>query len=267
MKKLTRISAAVLSACLLPAMAAQISAEEEEPALLTTTMPLIMPAPTADDAEPDILIAPVIAPAPDAVARFTDIPADCAYTDGIRYCVENGLFLGTSETEFSPELETSRAMVTTVLWRMEDCPYANYYMTFGDVADEEWYTEAVRWAAAEKIVNGYSAEAFGPHDAITREQLAMLLYNRFLAKGQGFVGSWMFLLPCEDRAEISDWAYAAVCFCTMKGLLSDTDGYFRPQDHVSRAELAGVIAALAQYEAEQAEEALDTEDVLDWSAQ
>ena len=98
------------------------------------------------------------------------------------------------------------------------------------------------WAAAEKIVSGYDAEHFGPNDPVTREQLATILYNYAKYKGQGFSGSWMFLLDFVDRTDISSWADEAVHWCSMKGIVTGKDGkVFDPQGKATRAEAAAMV--------------------------
>ena len=175
-------------------------------------------------------------------AKFTDIDLTAWYHDGVHFCVENGYMQGVSADKFAPSGTLSRAMIVTMLWRMDGQKYPNYYMTFKDVPASEWYTEAIRWAAAEKIVSGYNADSFGPNDPVTREQLATILYNYAKYKGQGFTGSWMFLLDLVDRASISDWADEAVHWCSMKGVVTGKDGkVFDPQGKATRAEAATML--------------------------
>ena len=84
---------------------------------------------------------------------------------------------------------------------------------------------------------GYSDEKFGTTDRITREQLATMIYGYVQKKGEGFTGLWMFLLPYEDRAKISDWANEAAHWCSMKGIIKGKDGnLFYPQGTATRAE-------------------------------
>ena len=91
-------------------------------------------------------------------------------------------------------------------------------------------------------MEGYDAEHFGPNDPITREQLAVILYRYAKSKGQGFTGSWMFLLDFTDRADISAWADEAVHWCSMKGIVTGRNGgIFDPQGSATRAEAAVMI--------------------------
>jgi hypothetical protein len=178
-------------------------------------------------------------------AKFIDANTKAWYHDGVHFCVENGYMQGVSDTKFDPSGTLSRGMIVTMLWRMDGQKYPNYYMTFKDVPASEWYTEAVRWAAAEKIVSGYDAEHFGPNDPVTREQLATMLYNYAKYKGQGFTGDWMFLLDFVDRADISSWANEAVHWCSMKGIVNgkteNGSKVFDPQGKATRAEAASMV--------------------------
>ena len=176
------------------------------------------------------------------IEPFPDTKNDYWWHDGIHYCLDNGLMAGMSDTVFAPNGDTTRAQIVAILWRLEGKPYVNYAMSFQDVAAGQWYTEAVRWAAAEKIVSGYDAEHFGPGNSITREQLATILYNYARYKGQGFTGSWMFLFDFADRGDISSWADEAVHWCSMKGVVSGKDGnVFDPQGIATRAEAASMM--------------------------
>ena len=86
--------------------------------------------------------------------RFADVDADAWYHEAVDYVVRNDLMLGTDSSHFAPNTSTTRAMIVTILWRMEGSPVVNYAMDFSDVATDAWYAEAVRWAAANGIVKG-----------------------------------------------------------------------------------------------------------------
>ena len=98
------------------------------------------------------------------------------------------------------------------------------------------------WAQGKGIVNGYTDGTFGPNNPITREQMAAILYRYAQYKGQGFTGSWMFLLDFVDRADIASWADEAVHWCTMKGIVNGKAGkVFDPKGNATRAEAAAMI--------------------------
>ena len=174
--------------------------------------------------------------------RFSDVDVSAWYHDGVHFCVENGIMKGVSDTMFDPAGDMTRAQIVTMLWRLDGEKYADYAMTFADVPAAQWYTEAIRWAAAEKIVNGYGDGRFGTNDPVTREQLATILYRYAQYKGQGFTGAWMFLLDFVDRADVSTWADEAVHWCSMKGVVHGKDGrVFDPQGTAARAEAAAMV--------------------------
>ena len=174
--------------------------------------------------------------------QFSDLDTSLWYHKATDYVLSKGLMNGVGGGKFDPNGTTSRAMIVTILWRLEGEPVVNYLMRFEDVAAETWYTEAVRWAASEGIVTGYSDLAFGPNDAITREQLATILYRYEQYKGGGFTGAWMFLLDFADRDKVSDWAYEAMCWTTMHGVINGKgDGILDPKGNAKRCEGAQML--------------------------
>ena len=103
---------------------------------------------------------------------FADVSADAWYAEAVQYCRENGLMSGTSEAVFAPEAPLTRAMLVTILWRQAKKPVVNYLMRFSDVPENQWYSEAVRWAASEQLVGGYGDGRFGANDPITQAHLS-----------------------------------------------------------------------------------------------
>ena len=106
---------------------------------------------------------------------FSDVKADAWYADAVVYCRENGLMNGNSATEFDPEDSLTRAMLVTVLYRLEGEPVVDGDDGFSDTTDGQWYSDAVLWAMQQSIVNGYGEGLFGPNDAITQEQLNLIM--------------------------------------------------------------------------------------------
>ncbi|MBQ7981943.1 MAG: S-layer homology domain-containing protein, partial [Clostridia bacterium] len=138
---------------------------------------------------------------------FADVNEADVYYEDILYVYRQGLMNGTDGTHFSPDTTLSRAMLVTMLWRMEGCPAVDSLMPFTDVPADSWYTEAVRWAASEKIVEGYSDTAFGPTDPITREQFATILWRYAKYKGYDVSGGEdTNILSYEDAFSISEYA-------------------------------------------------------------
>lgn len=118
------------------------------------------------------------------VAAFSDTTVSEWYHDGVHFCLVQGLMVGTSDTTFAPGMDTSRAMVATILWRQAGSPAAKASF-FDDVTADAWYAQAVAWAAENGVVEGYGNGNFGPDNAITREQLAAMLYRYAKTLGKG----------------------------------------------------------------------------------
>ena len=170
---------------------------------------------------------------------FTDVtPSDWSCED-VAYVLEKGLMNGVSETGFAPKRTVSRAMIVTVLWRLEGEPTVNYAMSFTDVASERWYTEAIRWAQADGIVNGYSLAQFGPGDPVTREQMAAILYR--YAQYRGYDVSAEESISCHDFRNISEYAVPAMIWAVGNGLLQGSDCRLTPQGCATREQLAAVL--------------------------
>lgn len=188
---------------------------------------------------------------------FIDIADDHPYYTDIAGVYQKSLMNGIEPNVFSPDTPLSRAMLVTMLWRMEGCPVVNYLMQFSDVPQGEWYSEAIRWAAAEKLVLGYDDGSFGINDPITLEQMSVILYRYEQYKGGGFKGLWMFRLNYDDIADISDWAYESVCYMVMKNIYcTPSETTLQPQKAATRAEAA---AFLNRYAEMRAASALPTE--------
>jgi hypothetical protein len=172
---------------------------------------------------------------------FTDLDPNAWYHDGVHFCLENGFMIGMGDGRFDPDGATTRAMIVTVLYRVEGKPAVTGGSPFGDVATGAWYTDAVIWAAANGIVNGYEDGTFHPDDAITREQLAAILYRYAQTKGQGFQGLWSFRLDFPDAGEVSEWADEAMHWMVMNGVVGGKDGRLLPRGNASRAETATML--------------------------
>ena len=173
---------------------------------------------------------------------YSDVTeADWFYED-VAYVSENGIMNGVIENDtFAPDASASRATLITTLWRLAGEPVVNYAMNFADVPQDMWYSEAVRWAASERIVQGYDGR-FNPDDPITREELAVILYRYEQKLGGGFKGMWMFPLRYSDAAEVSEWAYEAICWLTMKGIyVSPEEGVLNPAEEATRADIAAFL--------------------------
>ncbi len=122
-------------------------------------------------------------PATDVSEIFIDVAPNAWYKDAVQYAYDNGLMTGTSDTEFAPEATTTRAMIVSILARLENVTSAEA-AGFADVSADDWYATAVNWAASAGVVSGTGDGNFSPNAAITREQLAAMLMNYSAWKGE-----------------------------------------------------------------------------------
>ena len=176
-----------------------------------------------------------------AVVSYSDINGHWAEKD-ILFVTEKGIMNGVSDALFAPDDNTTRAMVATVRWRLAGEPAVSGNLPFDDVAADSWDEKAVLWANANGIIKGTSAATFDPEAKITREDLAVMLYRYGQTKGLGFTGNWMFNLEYVDAANISEYAYEAVAWCSMHGILSGKESnMIDPQGNATRAEIAAVL--------------------------
>ena len=173
---------------------------------------------------------------------FTDVAADAWYHDAVAYVYDNGMMNGVTENTFAPNATTTRGMIVTMLHRLEGEPGVNYLLPFGDVAEGLWYTEAVRWAASEGIVNGVSDTSYAPDNAITREQMAAILYRYAQYKGYDTSVGGMSLAEYTDADQISSYATTAMQWANENGLITGrTDTTLVPQGTATRAEVATIL--------------------------
>lgn len=175
---------------------------------------------------------------------FTDVPEGAWYADAAAYVYEHGLMAGTSATTFAPDATTSRSMIATILWRMAGSPVVNYAMNYTDVAQGQWCSEAIRWAASEGIVGGYGNGLFGTNDPITREQFAAMLYR--FAQEQGYdvsIGENTNILSYTDVADLSEYAISAMQWAVGAGIINGTgDGStLSPHGQATRAQAAVML--------------------------
>ncbi len=171
---------------------------------------------------------------------FADADRQAWYHDGVHWAIEKGIMNGTGPKSFAPLLPASRAMITVMLWRLEGSPRTGGHAAFRDVPEGMWYTEAVRWAAGSSLVTGYSEERFGPDDAITREQLATILYRH--ARWEGLVEEKLTvssLLDYEDAGQISNWAMEAMRWAVGSQMIRGrAQSELVPAGSATRAEIA-----------------------------
>lgn len=177
---------------------------------------------------------------------FVDVAAEEWYGDAVATVYAQGLMMGTAEDTFAPELVATRGMVVSILHRLAGSPTVSAEV-FEDVTADDWYGQAVAWAASEGIASGTSAETFSPNAAVTREQLAALLCN--FAAQQGMDTTARSDLSSFDDAEtVSDWAQDAVSWAHAEGLLAGTSATtLSPQGEATRAQLAAMLVRFSDY--------------------
>lgn len=174
---------------------------------------------------------------------FDDVKQGDWFYDYVKYADKNKLMNGTSKTTFEPNSMLSRAMLVTILWRADNSPYVNYAMKFNDVGESEYYTEAVRWAASEKIVEGVTETEFAPNDNITREQIAVIMHRYAKYKNYDVsVGDNTNILSYDDFADISEYAIEAMQYAAGTGLIKGRSAStLNPKDNATRAETAAIL--------------------------
>ena len=146
---------------------------------------------------------------------------------------------GVAEGKFSPDATTSRAMIVTILWRLEGWPEAAD-SAFGDLT-QDWYIRAVNWAAENGIVNGMSADRFAPNDPITREQFAAILYRYAEYKGKDVTAS-ADLSRFTDAYGIHEYALDAMSWANAEGLITGlTETTLDPVGKATRAQAATIL--------------------------
>lgn len=187
-----------------------------------------------------VTFAPITEDQPEDSMPFTDVADSAWYADAVQYMLDNGMMNGTTATTFSPDETTTRAMIVTILHRLENEPAAAA-SDFTDVATGSYYTGAVNWAAANGIVNGVSETGFAPDDAITREQMAAILYRYAQFKGYD-VSASNSLTNYMDASQISNYATTAMQWANAEGLITgNTSTTINPKGNATRAEVATIL--------------------------
>ena len=168
---------------------------------------------------------------------FTDAKPTDWYHDDVHFCLETKLMVGYGANTFKPNSSTSRAMLTVMLWRLGGSPTFNYAMQFSDVDSGKWYTEAVRWAASTNVVTGFTDGTFRPDSAVTREQMAAVLYRYAQSKDYDVsVGENTNILSYADA-----YAIPAMQWACGSGMIQGANGSLNPINSTTRDQLASII--------------------------
>ena len=174
---------------------------------------------------------------------FVDVAEDAWYYDYIMTAAEAGLVNGMENNQFKPEDNMTRAMLVTVLYRAEGEPSVEGLESpFTDVPADQWYTDAIIWAADNEIVNGMTATTFEPDTNITREQIAVILYRYAKASGEDVsVGEDTNILSYPDAETVSEYAVEAMQWAVGSGIINGMDGNLAPQANATRAQVATML--------------------------
>ena len=173
--------------------------------------------------------------------NFTDVEENGWYHTGVDFMVKNGFMNGVADDAFDVDGNLTRAQLVTILYRIAGEPESTATNPFADVADGQWYTNAVIWAAENGIVKGVNTTTFAPNDQITREQIATILFR--YAKAEKVEGK---LAGFPDAEMVSDYAADAMAWAVEQGLIngiSESDGktYLAPQETATRAQIAVIL--------------------------
>ena len=207
------------------------------PASNVTVTPAFAAVPVPVPADTDGGACPKDASCP--ISAFSDASPTEWYHDGVHWALAKELMNGIGNGSFAPNGTTTRAMVVTMLWRLEGKPDGGS-SPFTDVPADTWYTQAVSWAAEAGVVKGVSETEFAPDTPVTREQLAAILYRYAQAKGWDVsVGEDTNILSYDDAFSVSGWAMEAMQWACGAGILNGrTASTLVPGGNATRAEIA-----------------------------
>ena len=177
---------------------------------------------------------------------FADVPSGSWYYDDVAYVYDTGLMTGLTATAFGPNLSTTRGMIVTILWRMENEPAAKHGCPFADVRRGSYYEQAIAWASENGIVTGFDASTFAPDRAITREQLAAILFRFAAYRGMDAVTLRENLSSFQDQAAISAYAVSALNWAVGEGLMQGTGDKLEPTGSATRAQVAAMLRRFIQ---------------------
>ncbi|MCL2046676.1 MAG: S-layer homology domain-containing protein [Oscillospiraceae bacterium] len=172
---------------------------------------------------------------------FTDVSEDDWFYDAVMFMYSKDLMIGVPANRFDPNGTLTRGMIVTILYRLAGEPSVEGLTNpFNDVAEDLWYTDAIKWGADNGIVLGYGNGRFGPNDPVTKEQLAALIYRTQQAENSALPNSSGIVF--DDIDNVSDWALSAVNSLNEQGLFNDLpSSTFNPRSPATRAEVASIF--------------------------
>ena len=173
--------------------------------------------------------------------QFRDVDRGQWYHDGVDYAVSHGLFKGVALDRFDPEGTMTRAMLVTVLYRLDGAPAIAPDTGFSDVPENEWYAQAIAWGKLRGIVDGVGGGKFAPEDKVTREQAATILYRYARYKGSD-TSAAADISTFRDAASVSAYAEEPMAWSVAEGLVGGIEGNrLDPQGSATRAQLAVIL--------------------------
>ena len=172
---------------------------------------------------------------------FGDVTVSDWFYDDVRYVYANGIMDGTSSDRFAPNAPLTRAMIVTILYRMDGSPAMSGASDFKDVDSNKWFAKAVAWAAANGIVNGYGSGLFGPNDPVTREQLAAILYRYTAYCKASTTTNGDNLASFTDLSTVSGYALESMNWAVSEKLLKGANSKLDPKANATRAQVAAII--------------------------
>lgn len=173
--------------------------------------------------------------------KYKDINPKEWYHDGVHYCIENNLIIGYPSNYYGPHDNLTRGQLVTILWRLEGAPIVNYKMTFEDVHENDFYLNAVRWCQSLGIVEGYNNEMFGPNDAITREQIAVIMWRYAKYKNYNVNIEDNNIFSYNDASTISEWAILAMEWLCGEGIIQGENNNLMAKAFTTRSQAAAII--------------------------
>lgn len=176
-----------------------------------------------------------------ANGAFSDVKTSDWFYDDVRYVCEKGLMDGTGSNTFSPKATTTRGMIVTILYRLSGEPAGSGVCPFSDVAAGKYYEKAIAWAAENRIVSGYADGTFGPDNAITREQLAAILYRYAVFCGYAVTAS-AEIGRFADADMVGSYALTAMKWASAEGLINGSGSKLDPKGSATRAQAAAILA-------------------------
>ena len=181
---------------------------------------------------------------------YTDVKTGRWSYEDIKYVSEKGLMNGTTADKFAPAETMTRAMVVTVLYRLEGEPEVQYQPVFEDIKENKWFTDAVIWAADNKIVNGVETGKYAPTDNVTREQLATII-KRYSDYKLIITDAVADITGYADYKRVHDYAKEALSWANAVGLITGkTEDTLAPREGATREQFAAILRRFTEYDFE-----------------